>query len=237
MEIVRLGQGVDATGRLAPDALARTFAMLAEYARAISDSGASAVRLVATSATRDASNAAAFVPASGGYSASIPRLSAARRRPSCRSPARRPSWAAGPGRASLSRRSWSWTSAVALPSSCSVRRGRRRHGLAAISVNIGCVRLTERHLHDDPPAREQVAAATEDIDDALATVAASIPVASARTLVGLAGSVTTLTAVALGLAGYDPARIHHARISARRVHEVTASLLGQDHSQRAAGTA
>ena len=109
-----------------------------------------------------------------------------------------------------------------------------RHGLAAISVNIGCVRLTERHLHDDPPAMEQVAAAARDIDAALATVAESIPVASARTLVGLAGSVTTLTAVALNLAAYDPARIHHARISAGRVHEVTVSLLSQGHAQRAA---
>ena len=121
------------------------------------------------------------------------------------------------------------------PSSCSATPGAdARNGLAAISVNIGCVRLTERHLHDDPPAKEQIAAAARDIDAALATVAESIPVASARTLVGLAGSVTTLTAVALNLAGYDPARTHHARISARRVHEVTVSLLGQDHGQRAA---
>jgi len=109
-----------------------------------------------------------------------------------------------------------------------------QHGLSAVSVNIGCVRLTERHLHDDPPTRDQVAGATEDIDGALATVAESVPAGSARTLVGLAGSVTTLTAIALGLTAYDPTRIHHARISATRVHEVSTDLLGMNHAQRAA---
>jgi exopolyphosphatase/guanosine-5'-triphosphate,3'-diphosphate pyrophosphatase len=238
MEIVRLGQGVDATGRLAPDALARTFAMLAEYARAISDSGASGVRLVATSATRDASNAAEF-------SAGVRQILGVD-----------PEVISGSEEAYLS---FSGSTAELVGGSEPGQPGQpeppflvvdigggstefvlgtadadARHGLSAISVNIGCVRLTERHLHDDPPTTEQIAAATRDIDAALATVAESIPIASARTLVGLAGSVTTLTAVALDLAAYDPARIHHARISARRVHEVTVSLLGQAHQQRAA---
>ena len=244
MEIVRLGQGVDATGRLAPEALARTFAMLEEYARAIGDSGASAVRLVATSATRDASNAAEF-------SAGVRRILGVD-----------PEVVSGSDEAYLS-----FSGATAELGHGSepgqpdqpdqpdqpeppflvvdigggstefvfgTQEADARHGLSAISVNIGCVRLTERHLHDDPPARDQVAAAATDIDAALATVAESIPVASARTLVGLAGSVTTLTAVALNLAAYDPARIHHARLSAARVHEVTVSLLGQGHQQRAA---
>ncbi len=106
--------------------------------------------------------------------------------------------------------------------------------LAALSVDIGCVRLTERHLHDDPPSTEQIEAAGTDIDEALARVATAVPAATARTLVGLAGSVTTLTAVALHLAAYDPARTHHARISAGQVREVTSRLLGLDHSGRAA---
>jgi exopolyphosphatase/guanosine-5'-triphosphate,3'-diphosphate pyrophosphatase len=112
--------------------------------------------------------------------------------------------------------------------------GAGRDDLAAISVDIGCVRLTERHLHGDPPAKAQVDAATADIDAALETVAASVPAARARTLVGLAGSVTTVTALALGLTSYDPALIHHARISAARVHEVTVELLSMNHAQRAA---
>jgi len=109
-----------------------------------------------------------------------------------------------------------------------------RSDLSAISVNIGCVRLTERHLHDDPPSAAQVGAAVAQIDAALATVAAAVPVAQAHTLVGLAGSVTTLTGLALDLPAYDPARIHHARVSAQRVHEVTTWLLSRGHAERAA---
>ena len=112
--------------------------------------------------------------------------------------------------------------------------GAGRDELAALSVNIGCVRLTERHLRDDPPTLEQIAAATADIDAALTTVAQFVPADKARTLVGLAGSVTTVTALALRLTEYDPARIHHARISAARVHEVTTDLLGMNRAQRAA---
>jgi exopolyphosphatase / guanosine-5'-triphosphate,3'-diphosphate pyrophosphatase len=106
--------------------------------------------------------------------------------------------------------------------------------VAALSVDIGCVRLTERHLHDDPPQPAQISAAAVDVDAALDVVAAKVPVAGARTLIGLAGSVTTVAGIALGLPGYDPARIHHAVIPAAQVHEVTAGLLGQTREQRAA---
>jgi exopolyphosphatase/guanosine-5'-triphosphate,3'-diphosphate pyrophosphatase len=106
-------------------------------------------------------------------------------------------------------------------------------GLHGISMDIGCVRLTERYLHSDPPAPDEVAAATAAIDAAIDAAAAAVPVTSARTLVGLAGSVTTVTAMALGLRAYDPARIHHARVSAAQVHEVTQRLLGQTRAQRA----
>ena len=102
------------------------------------------------------------------------------------------------------------------------------------SVNIGCVRLTERHLHADPPRPAEIAATTADIDAALQEAAASVPVATARTLVGLAGSVTTVAAIALGLPGYDSARIHHSRVSAERVHEIAARPAGDD-PRRAGG--
>ena len=78
--------------------------------------------------------------------------------------------------------------------------------------------MTERHLQGDPPDRRQVAAATADIDAALDLVAEAVPVRQARTLIGLAGSVTTVAAIAMGLATYDAARIHHARVSAADVH-------------------
>jgi exopolyphosphatase/guanosine-5'-triphosphate,3'-diphosphate pyrophosphatase len=105
---------------------------------------------------------------------------------------------------------------------------------AARSVDIGCVRLTERQLRDDPPTTEQVAAARHDIEVALDAVAADVPVAEARTLVGLAGSVTTVVALALGLRDYDPARIHHARVAGTAVHDVTEQLLAMPRAQRAA---
>jgi exopolyphosphatase / guanosine-5'-triphosphate,3'-diphosphate pyrophosphatase len=94
--------------------------------------------------------------------------------------------------------------------------------------------MTERHLHGDPPSRDETAAATADIDAALDAVTGAVPVRQARTLVGLAGSVTTVAGIAMGLPAYDPARIHHARVSAADVHEVTWSLLTQTRAERAA---
>jgi len=107
------------------------------------------------------------------------------------------------------------------------------------SVNIGCVRLTERHLHADPPRPGEIADTTADIDAALDQAAASVPLAiggagAVSTLVGLAGSVTTVAAIALGLDGYDSARIHHSRVSAERVHEIAVELLGMTRAERAA---
>ncbi|HUB40182.1 MAG TPA: Ppx/GppA phosphatase family protein [Streptosporangiaceae bacterium] len=235
MEIVRLGQGVDATGVLAPEALDRTLRVLGEYAKQIAAADVTAVRMVATSATRDARNAADFTAGvqralgiapeviSGGEEA---RLSFAG--------ATAELTAAGPG--------------AGLPqpylvvdigggSTEFVLGGNGLEGaadLAAISVDIGCVRLTERHLHADPPTAAEVEAATADIDHALDDVAAAIAIPDARTLVGLAGSVTTVTAIALGLPFYDPARTHHARIPDTAVHAVTGQLLGQTREQRAA---
>jgi exopolyphosphatase/guanosine-5'-triphosphate,3'-diphosphate pyrophosphatase len=94
--------------------------------------------------------------------------------------------------------------------------------------------MTERHLHGDPPTDQEVAAATADVDAALDTVAAAVPVRQARTLVGLAGSVATVVGIAIGLPAYDSARIHHARVPAAEVHAVTGSLLAQTRAERAA---
>ena len=105
-----------------------------------------------------------------------------------------------------------------------------RTGINALSVDIGCVRLTERQLDGYLPARAEIAAAVADTEAALDRVAAAMPAATARTLVGLAGSVTTIAGLALGLAEYDPSRIHHARIPAAQVAEQTRALLGQTRS-------
>ena len=248
MEIVRLGQGVDATGRLAADALDRTFRVLADYAREIESASAGAVRMVATSATRDAVNAGEFLGGvtailgrppevlSGGQEARLGFIGAtAEFRPG---PAGKSGPDSGRGRDGGSGLDGGPGPAALAPpylvadiggGSTEFVVGGNGAGsqdmLAALSVDIGCVRLTERHLHSDPPSAGEIAAATADVDAALAEVAAKLPVASARTLVGLAGSVTTVTAIALGLDGYDPARIHHARIPASKVSAVTAGLL------------
>jgi exopolyphosphatase/guanosine-5'-triphosphate,3'-diphosphate pyrophosphatase len=235
MEIVRLGQGVDATGQLAPGALARTLDVLEQYAQTIWEAGATATRMVATSATRDASNAAEFTAGVRAILGVEPEVitGAQEARLSFDGATAE---LAGPGGPAFP--GPYLVADIGGGSTEFVTGSLGASELAAISTDIGCVRLTERHLHDDPPTPAQVAAATADIDAAIATAAAAVlsgpGPAAPRTLVGLAGSVTTVAAIALGLPGYDPQRIHHARITAGQVHEVAQRLLGQTRAQRAA---
>jgi exopolyphosphatase / guanosine-5'-triphosphate,3'-diphosphate pyrophosphatase len=228
MEIVRLGQGVDKTGRLAPEALARTIAVLRDYADVIAGSGAKAVRMVATSATRDASNAADFTGMVGEVLGVAPEVLTGDEEAVLSFTGATAELAAGPdhGPFLVTDIGGGSTEFVLGPAGGLPER--------QISVDIGCVRMTERHLHGDPPADREVAAATADIDAALDTVAAAVPVRQAATLVGLAGSVTTVAGIALGLPVYDSARIHHTRVSAADVHAVTCGLLTQTRAERAA---
>ncbi len=232
MEIVRLGQGVDATGRLAPGALERTFRMLRTYAAAIAAASAVGVRMVATSATRDAANAAEFVRGVTGILGVAPEVLSGDEEA-------RLSFTGATAELSRERGGEPPPYLVADIGGGSTEfvLGGDRAGaaapLAALSVDIGCVRMTERHLRGDPPTPAEIWAATSDIDAALDAVAAKVPVATARTLIGLAGSVTTVAGIALGLPAYDPARIHHAKIPAAQVREVTRQLLAQTREQRA----
>ena len=226
MEIVRLGQGVDRTGRLAPEALARTIAVLRDYAAVIGACGAQAVRMVATSATRDAANAAEFVAMVTEVLGAAPEVLTGTEEAALSFTGATAELAAGPGGgpylvADIGGGSTEFVLGGAVPA-------------AALSVDIGCVRMTERHLHGDPPGGPEIAAAIADIDAALDAVAAAVPVRQASTLVGLAGSVTTVAAIAMGLPAYDAGRIHHARVSAADVHAVTRGLLGQTRAGRAA---
>jgi exopolyphosphatase/guanosine-5'-triphosphate,3'-diphosphate pyrophosphatase len=228
MEVVRLGEGVDRTGRLSDAALGRTFAVLDDYAAAIRSFDVARTRMVATSATRDAANRDVFV------AGVLDRLGV------------EPEVITGDEEAALS-----------FEGATRELRGRRQlatpylvvdigggstefvlgddDGLrAARSVDIGCVRLTERHLHDDPPTSAQVTAAVADIEAAIDDASTVVPVDEAQTLVGLAGSVTTVVALALGLTEYDPARIHHARVSAEQVSVITQRLLAASRAERAA---
>ncbi|WP_052852464.1 Ppx/GppA phosphatase family protein [Streptomyces avicenniae] len=230
MEIVRLGQGVDRTGRLAPQALERTFTACRAYADAIRAHGVppARVRFVATSATRDAENRDDFTRGVRDILGVTPEV------------------VTGDEEAALS-----FTGATReLPGDSylvtDIGGGSTEFVLgtgavrAARSVDIGCVRLTERHLTGDggvvtnPPTAAQIAAMTADIDAALDLAGERVPLAEAGTLVGLAGSVTTVAAIALGLPAYDPGAIHHARIGVEQVRETTDRLLAATHAERAA---
>ena len=252
MEIVRLGQGVDSTGRLAPEALERTLRALRGYARVIGDRSAAAVRMVATSATRDAANAADFVHGVSGVLGLEPEVLSGQEEAYLSfvgATAEFGGGPAGPGGGPylvvdigggstefvLGDRPSPADRAPADQASAGLITGAAGPaGVSAVSVDIGCVRLTERHLHSDPPRPAEISAAAADIDAALDAVAGALPVTAARTLVGLAGSVTTVAGLALGLGEYDSARIHHARVSAGQVAAQTRRLLSQTREERAA---
>ncbi|GAA1687557.1 Ppx/GppA phosphatase family protein [Fodinicola feengrottensis] len=226
MRIVRLGEGVDRSGMLAPAAIARTEAALRDYAGEIAASGAERVRMVATSASRDASNANEFTSMvrsvlgidpeviSGDQEARLSFAGAIRDLPP--TIGQPPYLIADIGGGS--------TELVLGVDTVT----------AAKSVNVGCVRLTERHLHDDPPTAAQIAAAEADVVAAIAEARQTVPFAQARTLIGLAGTVTTVVAIALGLDSYDSTRIHHATATYEQVDAVTRMLLAATRQERAA---
>jgi exopolyphosphatase/guanosine-5'-triphosphate,3'-diphosphate pyrophosphatase len=234
MEIVRLGEGVDATGRLAPQAIERTRKVLDEYAGQARDLGVTRVRMVATSATRDATNRSDFedmvrttlgqapdvIP--GREEAELSFLGAT----ASLDAAARAHGTAAPSPPFLVVDIGGGSTEFVLGDGDGVR--------AARSVDIGCVRLTERHLHGDPPSAEEIGRSEDDIRAALAEVSAEVPVNEAATLVGLAGSVTTVAALALELPAYDPDAIHGSRIGVDAVRTVTADLLATTHERRAA---
>ncbi|MET9952189.1 Ppx/GppA phosphatase family protein [Streptomyces sp. NPDC006339] len=223
MTIVRLGQGVDRTGRLAPEALERTFAACRAYAEVIEELGAERVRFVATSASRDAENRDDFVNGVVEILGVEPEV------------------VTGDQEAELS-----FTGAtgelhgddrrlvVDIGGGSTEFVVGNRHVEAARSVDIGCVRLTERHVRHDPPTAEEVEAIVTDIRAALDLAARTVPIGEADTLVGLAGSVTTVAAIALGLQEYDSEKIHRSRISFDQVAEVVGRLLVSTHDERAA---
>lgn len=248
MEIVRLGQGVDRTGRLAPDALARTLAALAGYSHRASALGVERTRMIATSATRDAANRDDFVGGvvevlgvppevvTGDEEARLSFTGATRALPGD-VPGPYLVVDIGGGSTELVLGSAGRTGESAGASAdgpAGGSKGGTADVTAAVSVDIGCVRLTERHLHDDPPTAEQVAAAVADIEAGLDRAATAIPLRRARSLVGLAGSVTTVAGIALDLPEYDAERIHHSRVSAADVRAVTERLMSSTHAERAA---
>lgn len=224
MRIVRLGEGVDRTRRLAPEALERTRVALADYAAAIREAGVDKVRMVATSATRDAKNRdefAAIVRAELGVE---------------------PEVITGHEEAALTfagaasvRGSDTGPLLVVDIGGGSTELVRGQDGtLRSHSMDIGCVRMTERHLRDDPPTPEQVAATVADVRAATEAARPDVPLDAELTFVGVAGTVTTVAAIALELDRYDADVIHGSVLTAEQVADVTDRLLRMTHEQRAA---
>jgi len=207
MRIVRLGQGVDRTGALAPEALARTFAACEEYAAVCRDFGAVRLRCCATSAVRDAANAAEFAAGVRERLGVEPEVisGAAEARLSADGAVRGLAGLTLPEPLVVLDIGGGSTELVVV----SRAAGRASLGVA-VSMDVGSVRLTERHLHHDPPDAAEVAAARADVDAALDTVASRL--GQVATLVGVAGTITTLAALALGLRSYDSTRIHRSEL-------------------------
>ncbi|MFN8158599.1 MAG: Ppx/GppA phosphatase family protein [Candidatus Nanopelagicales bacterium] len=224
METVRLGEGVDATGRLADAALERTFSACERYAAIVGDLGAEHVRFVATSASRDAENRDVFV------AGVLERIGV------------EPEVISGDEEAALSFAGATRGLVGGEPPYLVVDIGGgstefvlgTTYPDAARSVDVGCVRMTERHVRHDPPTLAEVDAIVTDVDAAISRAAEAVPLSEARTLVGLAGSVTTAAALALGLPEYDATVIHGARIPASEIARVSDLLLGLDHDGRGA---
>jgi exopolyphosphatase/guanosine-5'-triphosphate,3'-diphosphate pyrophosphatase len=227
--IVRLGQGVDATGEFAADAIARTRGALTDYAALVSEHGARRVRMVATSAARDVANRDAFFAMTAdALGAVLPGAVA--------------EVISGAEEAELSfRGAVGELNSAAGPfvvvdlggGSTEIVVGGDAVG-ASFSADIGCVRLTERCLHSDPPTLEEVAAARRVVRERLEVALGVVPVEGAKTWVGLAGTMTTLSALAHDMTTYDSAAIHLSRVPGDDLLAVCERLIGMTRAERAA---
>jgi exopolyphosphatase/guanosine-5'-triphosphate,3'-diphosphate pyrophosphatase len=224
MEVVRLGQGVDKTGAFHPDAIARTLAAVDLYAAEIAKRGVEKIRFCATSATRDATNRALFIDGVKERLGIEPEV------------------IAGEVEAALSFQGATKDFDKAQGPFLVIDIGGGSTEFvfgtdsveAARSMNIGCVRMSERHFTGDQPDPGQIASAIEDIDEAIRQAAKSVPITDAKTVIMVAGTATTVAAAALDLPAYDRYAIHLSRISAARTHQISTELLRETREQRAA---
>ena len=221
MEIVRLGQGVDQNKSFHPDAIARTLSAVEKFAQLIASKGVEKIRFCATSATRDASNRDLFtngvkkilgvevevIP--GEQEATLSFIGATKE---------------------LSQSDGPFLVVDIGGGSTEFVFGSEKVEFAK-SVNIGCVRMSERHLNLQPPTMAQIAEAIIDIDLAITQAAKVVPISQAKSLVAVAGTATTVAAAALKLAEYDRYLIHLSRISAPSVHQVAAMFQSMNKDQ------
>ncbi|MFW0796261.1 Ppx/GppA phosphatase family protein [Gordonia sp. CPCC 205515] len=230
MRVVRLGEGVDATGQFSPVALERTRKALGDYVDLMIEAGVQRVRMVATSATRDAANRDDFFAMTAELLGRVVPGATAEvitgdeeARLSFRGAVGELDPAAGP-----------FVVTDLGGGSTEVVLGDENGVHAAYSANIGCVRLTERALHSDPPTDDEIEAAQDFARQRLSEAFAAVQVEQARTWVGVAGTMTTLSAVGAGLTDYDPDVIHLSRISLTDLDEVCRRLIHMTRAERAA---
>lgn len=237
MTVVRLGEGVDAAGEFSPAALERTFACAEDYARQIERLNAGTVRFVATSASRDVSNREVFVDGIRERLGVDPEVVSGREEAALSfSGAASALGAAGWGVEQLGPEDQVLVVDLGGGSTefvlGTVTGPQGPQVTSSISVDMGCVRFTERHLTQDPPTAEQIQAATADIHAILDRVEEAVELGRARAVVGVAGTVTTVAAAALGLPGYDPDRIHGAEIDLATLDATARTLLTSTRAER-----
>jgi len=219
MRITRLGQGVDRRRALAPEAIERTVTILEEYRQVMDSFDVERVRMTATSAARDAGNREDFFAAAEQAIGVRPELldGIEEGRLSFEGATRELDPDEGPFLV------------------VDIGGGSTEFAVAgaAMSVDVGCVRLTERFLHGDPPRPEELSQALSVVHDYLDDVEREIPaVNEAARLVGLAGTVTTIAAIEMGLPGYDRDRIHHFRLTRAAAEDVFRTLATEKRADR-----
>lgn len=222
MEIVRLGQGVDKTGEFHPDAIARTLNAVEKYADEIRRRGVTKLRFCATSATRDATNKELFIEGvkarlgiapeviSGDEEARLSFMGATKELPDSMSPFLVIDIGGGSTEFVLG----------------------NREVISAKSVNIGCVRMSERHFANDPATVEEISAAGIDIREAISDASRVVDFKAAKSLIAVAGTATTVAAAALELQTYDRYAIHLSRISAEKTSQVSEMFLKMNRKER-----
>ncbi len=223
MRTVRLGEGVDTTGEFSSAALERTLVACREYAELLKQYDIKELRFIATSASRDVSNRDAFIVGVKEVLGVEPEV------------------ITGDEEAELSYRgALSGLEVLGTVLVADIGGGSTEFvtaltdaSLVSKSLSIGCVRMTERYLHSDPPTQREIEDTVSDIDSQIELIKRTIPINSETTFIGLAGSVTTVAAMAMGLREYDAEKIHGSILSIDQVEAVTDELLHMTRAQRA----
>src|ERR1700754_4577489 len=228
--IVRLGQGVDATGVFAPDAIARTKAALADYAALLRTHAVERVRMVATSAARDVANRDEFFAMTAQVLGAVLPGAVAEVITGAEEAALSFRGAVG----ELDSARGPFVVVDLGGGSTEIVLGGGDGVAASYSADIGCVRLTERCLHSDPPTEAEIAAARDVVREGLGDALRVVPVERARTWVGVAGTMNTLSALAQRMTTYDPAAIHLSRVGFGDLLPVCEEIIAMTHDQRAA---